>query len=72
MRAEWLQRGSFAYFRRHRRVVGMGDETAGAVEHERVARLTDTNRRDHVPDQLEIDRREGDVINLARAGNGRL
>ena len=48
----------------------MGDEAAGVVEHERVARLTDMDRRDHIPDQLEIDHRDGDAVDLARAGDG--
>ena len=45
----------------------MGDEAAGPVEHERVARLADMDRRDHVPDQLEVDHRDRDAIGLARA-----
>ena len=35
--------------------VGVGDKAARLVEHKSVARLSDMDRRDHIPDQLEID-----------------
>src|SRR5919197_6672847 len=50
--------------------VRVSDETAGAVEHKRIARLTDTDRRDHVPDKVEIDFRDGDAVHLTCTGNG--
>jgi hypothetical protein len=48
----------------------LGDKAAGRVEYECVARLADMDRRDHVPDQLEVDHRDGDAIGLPRARDG--
>jgi hypothetical protein len=48
---------------------GWATRRPARVEHEGVARLTDMDRRDHVPDQLEIDLRDGDAVDLARTGN---
>ena len=47
----------------------MRHQAAGAIEHESIARLTDMDRRDHVPNQLQIDHRNGNAVAGARAGD---
>ena len=47
----------------------MGDEPAWAIQHEGMARLTDLDGRDHVPDQLQIDLGDNYADRRAVAGD---